>query len=116
MENFELLQKHLALCGIEMSNNLLKNQSLNLKNLAVALLLCLYISLISVLLNETNTFEEGTDIFFRIISIGSFGIIYEIIVWKTSKLFEFINSLAGIVQASEYGNFQCFNLDHCVYV
>lgn len=94
METFELLQKHLAMCGIR------QKHPFNVKNSTVVLLLCLYIVLISVLLNETNTFQECTDIFFRVISIGSFGIIYEIIAWKTLKLFEFIHNLAHTVQAS----------------
>lgn len=104
MQTFELLYKHLAWCGIKISQKPPNIYPFNVKNLAVSMLLCLYISSMSVLLDETSTFEEYTDTSFRAISIGSFGVIYEIIVWRTSKLLKFIESLSNVVKASELRN------------
>lgn len=51
---------------------------------------CVMVSLIVVLLSKANTFDDRTES----LSFGICGIVYANIVWKTSKLFEFINSLA----------------------
>lgn len=102
MEIFELIRKHLSMCGIEISHKSpSKNHSFNVKNSTVFILVCATASLIAVAFNDTDTFDEHIDILFRSISIGTSNIIYGIIIWKSSKLFEFINILAEIVKASE---------------
>lgn len=91
------------MCGIKISQKSPEIHSFNVINLTVFILLCLYVGCIALLLTDTEimTFNEYTDMFFRIGTIGTFGMVYEIIVSKMSKLFEFVNSLADIVQASE---------------
>lgn len=101
MESFELLRKYFARCGIANSQKSTKNHSFNIKNLTVLMLLCIDVSLIAIMLNEANTFDEITDIFFRCISGGTCGIIYVIIICNTSKLFKFIDSLEDTIHASE---------------
>ena len=106
MESFVLLRKHLAMCGIEISQKPLENHQINVKNSTVFILLCGNITLSALTINEMNTFKEYTDIVFRSVSIGVCGILYEIIVWKTSKLFKFINNLEDTVNTSKYYNLQ----------
>lgn len=101
MESFELLRNHLAMCGIAISQNTTKTHPFNVKNSTVFIVLCVTVSLIVISLNEANTFDECTDIVFRSVSIGTCGIFYGIIVWKTSKLFELVNSLAETVKPSK---------------
>lgn len=98
MEFFELIRKHLAMCGIEKST---KNHPFNVKNSTVFILIGVLITLTAVPLKEANTFNESTNILYQIVSNGSCAIVYEIIVWKTVELIEFINGLANIVEASE---------------
>lgn len=102
MESFALLRMHLQMCGIEVSNNTSKIHPFNVKNLKVFILVCATVSLIAISINEANTFDDYMDVLFRSVSMGACGIIYEIIVWKTTKLFEFINILAETVSNSEY--------------
>lgn len=52
-------------------------------------------------LNEANTIDECIDILFQSVSSGVLAIMYEIIVWRTAKLFEFINGLEDIINESE---------------
>lgn len=101
MESFELIRKHLAMCGIEISQKSPKNHAFNAKNVTVFILVSVSVSLIALTLNEADTFDECTDILYRSVSIGTSTILYVIIVWKTAKLFEFINALANIVNTSE---------------
>lgn len=102
MECFKSFRKHLAMHGIEISQKPLDNQrAFNVKNSTIFTLTHLYASLIGVLLNDSNTFGERTDIFFRIVTVVSLGMIYEIIVSKTKKLFEFIKSIDDAVLTSE---------------
>lgn len=101
MQSFELLQKHFALCGIEITQKSTKTHPFNAKNLTIFILLYVNVGLIGILLNEVNTFDEITDILLRSVSDGTCGIIYLIIIWKTSKLFEFISSLVDTVNSSE---------------
>lgn len=101
MPSFELLRWHFAMCGVEISQRSPKNHPFNARNLTVIVLLCMNVSSIVVLLNEANTFDEITDILFRSVSYATCGIIYSIIVWKTSNLLDFIDSLTDAVNASE---------------
>lgn len=78
----------------------MKPHPFNGKNSTVWVLLCIYVSFIAFLLTEVNTFVECTDILFRSVTISSFGMIYEIIVSRTNKLFEFINRVDETVQTS----------------
>lgn len=101
MEVFTLIQNHFATCGIAVTQKLQKTHPFNLKNLTVFILLCVFIILIAASLDETNTFDDFTDISFRCVSNSACNLVYAIIVWKTAKLFEFINCLADIVKLSE---------------
>lgn len=101
METFTLLRRHLAMCGITMSPQSSKNHPFNAKNVTICVLISVTVTLIVVLLNEPNTFDECTEILMRSVTIGTAGVIYVIIVWKTSKLCEFVNYLEAMVNASE---------------
>lgn len=102
MAVFALLRKHLAMSGIKISQQSPKTRPLNVKNSTICILICVTVTLMTISLNEANTFDESTDILFQSVSIGTCGIFYVIIVWKTSELFEIINGLADIVNTSEY--------------
>lgn len=101
MQYFELLRKHFAMCGIEISQRSSKTHPFSVKNSTIFILVCINVSTIAIMLKEAHTFDEYTDILFRSVSGGTCGIFYEIIVWKTPKLLEFINSLEDTVNTSE---------------
>lgn len=101
MDCFELLQKHLAMCAIDVSQKPAKNHPFNVKNLIVLISVCVTVALILGSWNEDNSFDEHTDLIFRSLSIGASAIIYAIIVCNTSELSAFINCLADTVKASE---------------
>lgn len=102
MEIFQLLRMHLEMCGIEVLKKSPKKYHFNAKNMTVFLLVWVIVSFILILLRETSAFDEITDILYRSVSIGAANILYIIIVWKTSKLCEFIDKSAHTVNASEY--------------
>lgn len=103
MEIFESLRKHFAMSGIAVSkNDAPKRHPFNGKNSIIFILFCVSVGLTTLSINDANTFDECTDIMFRSISAGVCGLIYAAIVWKTSKLYEFINILNVTVQESEY--------------
>lgn len=102
MEFFTLIRQHFAMCGIVVSRKTSYSHPFNLKNSKVFILASLFAILAAASLNEANGFDMHTNILFRSFSIGTCGILYEIIVWKTSQLFEFIDSSADIIGSSEY--------------
>lgn len=101
MELFALLRMHLEMCGVEISQNPPKSHPFNVKNSTVITFIFLYIALSFASLNEDTTFDECTDILLRISSYIISGMVYVIIVWKTSELVKFINNLADIISESE---------------
>lgn len=102
MESFASLRKHLVMCGIKIAQKSPKNHPINARNSIVFILLCVSTTLIAISLNEAKTFDESTDILFRSVSTGTCTILYVIIAWKTSKLYEFINGVEDIVKTSEF--------------
>lgn len=112
MDFFAILRNNLAMGGIKNLQKSTKIHPFNVINSTVSILLCATVSSIALSFNEANTFDECIDILYRSVSIGICGIIYEIIVWRTSKLFGIIDSLADTVNASELKysfEFQNFN-------
>lgn len=101
MEYFTIFRRHLAMCGIEVSKKSSKIHPFNVRNVSVFTLLCVSSTLIVLSLDETVSFDERTYFLFHSFSQGICGIIYEIIVWRSSKLFEFIDILADMVKESE---------------
>lgn len=101
MESFELLQTHLAICGIKISQKSSKNHPINVKNSTIFILVCAMVALHVISLKEADNFDECTDILFRCVSIGACNFLYVIVVLKTTKLFEFINRVADTVNESE---------------
>lgn len=97
MESFELIRTHLATSGIEISQKSLKTHSFNARNSTIFIFVCLNSSLTAATLGKASTFDECVDILFQSVSLGTCGIIYVIIVWKASKLFQFIDNLANTV-------------------
>lgn len=101
MESFNLFQKHLAICGIAISKEPPNRHPFNAKNLTIFFMGCAVINLSAASLLEAKAFDERTDILFQSVSFGVCILDYAIMVWKTSKLSEFINSLANAVTKSE---------------
>lgn len=101
MEIFKFIGQHLALCGIAISKESTKIYPFNAKNVTVFTLVFVFAILFVIMLNEANTFDECTDILFRTVSTATCGLVYLIIVCKTSKLFKFINDIAETVNKSE---------------
>lgn len=102
MESFALIRMNLAMGGIELSEKLPKTHPINAKNSTIFILICLTVSSIVGLLNESNTFDERTNILFQSVTFTVCAMIFLIIVWKTSNLSQFINSSVDIVEASEF--------------
>lgn len=101
MEFFTIFRKHLAMCGIEVPKKSPKTHPFNVKNVCVFTLLCVSSTLIVLSIDETVSFDERAYFLFHSFSQSICGIIYEIIVWKSSKLFEFIDKLGDLVKESE---------------
>lgn len=101
MDSLALLQKHLARCGIAIAQKSPTMQPINEKNSTICIVLCVDVLLNAMLLNEADTFDDYTNILFRSVSIGTCGIFYAIIIWKTAKLCEFIDSLADTIKESK---------------
>lgn len=99
MEIFALLRKHLTMCCIASPP---KKHSFNARNSAIITWVYLYVILSTAAIKEIDTFQERTDILFRISSFCTCGFNYLIIVWKTSELLEFINGLDDIIRASKH--------------
>lgn len=95
MELFILLRKHFAMSGIS------DREPLNAKNLTLFVLLCVTVTLMAASIEEAETYDECADILFQSISIGVCCIVYVIIIWKTSILFEFIERLDDTIKESE---------------
>lgn len=102
MESFELVQSHLEMSGIAISQKSPKDHPFNVKNSTIFILVCLYSILNASSLHEASSFVECTDILLTSVSMGTLAVVYEIIVFKTSKLFDFINDSADIVGEREY--------------
>lgn len=101
MELFALIREHLVMCGIEIPQKPPKSHPFNVKNSTVITFIFLYIFLSLASLNEDTTFDERTDISLRVSSYAISGMVYVIIVWKTSELVAFIDNLADIISESE---------------
>lgn len=89
------------MCGIEAPQKSPKTHPFNVKNVSVFALLCVSSTLIVLSIDETVSFDERAYFLFHSFSQSICGIIYEIIVWKSSKLFEFIDKLGDLVKESE---------------
>lgn len=100
MEFFTILRENLAESGIEISQKLPTIHPFNVKNSSICILICFTISLITGSLNEAISFDDSIYILNQCNTFGICGIIFAIIVWNTSELFEFINSLSNIVNRS----------------
>lgn len=98
MECFELIRKHLVMCGIEIS----KNRPFNVKNSLVFVILCGGSILIVLSLDESNDFVDYTNILFSGTASSIAAVIYATFICKTSKLSELINCLAEVIKESEY--------------
>lgn len=101
MENFDLIRNHLAMCGIPISKKTLQNHSFNVKNSTVIILVYIFVILSMSSLNEAHTFGESIDIFLHSLSQSFAGMIYVMIVRKTSEIIEFINGLEDIINQRE---------------
>lgn len=106
MESFSVFRKHLAMSGIiaqpSLLNLYLPSLKFNLKNLAVILFASFYGSSLTKFLNEANTFDEYTDLIYKLSSVIVFTLSYIIIIWETSELLGFVNDLEVAIAKSKY--------------
>lgn len=115
MEFFTVIRTHFGMCGIRSSKKSPKSLSFNLKNSTVFILACLSAALTAASLCEANGFDESTNIVFRSLSMFACNIVYGILVWNSSKIFKFIESVDNTVEASKYWNaYRCEICPHVI--
>lgn len=114
MEFFSIIRKHFGMCGIQSSRKSPKGHSINIKNSTVIIVSSLYAALTAASLSEANGFDESTNIVFRSFSMFACIIVYGIIVWNSSKIFEFIESVDDTVRASKYW-FRCKKSSYLIF-
>lgn len=103
MDCFALIRAHLAMGGIEISQkSSSKIHPFSVKNLTNILLNGVCSTLIALSLIKANTFDECSDILLKSLSVGLFNLVFIFIVSETSKLIEFIDRIADIVNESGY--------------
>lgn len=101
MDSIELLRNQIEMGGIKSSPEPSRIHPFNVKNLTFFMLMCVSVGSGIVAFNQANSFDECTDILFKTVSTGVWSVLYEMVVWKTSKLLEFVNNLANNVNESE---------------
>lgn len=89
------------MCGIATSKKSPKNRPFNVENATVLILIYVLVILSIAALNNVNTFNERTNILFHCLSQSFCGIIYGMVVWKTSEIVEFINDLDATINQRE---------------
>lgn len=74
----------------------------NIKNFAILFSLGLYSSLTMLaLLLEVETLSEYADAFFATVTTIHCSVMFAVLVWKTPKIFDLINSFETIIQNRE---------------
>lgn len=101
MENFALFRAHLAMCGIVERQSTKQSHPLNFKQIAIIASSLYGISTIK-LLDDASTFDEYTDIIYRVFFISIIFLSYVNIVWKSSILFGLIHRLEDIINKSKF--------------
>lgn len=101
MESLTLLRKHLAMSGINIHHSPENPCRFNLKNSTVIILVHCYMASFVKLIEEIKTFEEYLDAVYKLTFGIIFAISYIIIVWKTSDLLRFIDSLEDTIAKSK---------------
>lgn len=101
MESFTLFRKHLAMSGIVQQQSSQKSHSFNVKNSIVLILATIDGILLYNQLHVTNTFEDYTDTVYKVIFMCTIVTMYFITIWRSSKLFRFIDCLENGVNNSE---------------
>lgn len=101
MESFALFRKHLAMNGIILSQQSPRHlHSFNLKNSTIIILASLLGISVAKLSDAANTFEEYTDIIYRVASVMIFIIFYVNFVWNTPELVRFVDRLENSINKS----------------
>lgn len=93
MECFTLFRKHLAMSGINLKQSP--------KNSIVLVSVSLYLIAIVKLLDEAKTFDEYTNIIYRLFFVYLLFLFYLIVTWKTPQLYRFVNSLEYRINKSK---------------
>lgn len=98
---FQSIQKYFAILGINPPENIEK-RILNPKNtFGLIFFGALIISTDEFLFYEANTFQEYTDSFYATCTIALCGANFAIVVWKASKVIEFIENVQEIIRGRE---------------
>lgn len=95
---FQSIQKYFSILGIN-SSALRKNQVFNIRNvLTVFLFGVLSVSTTEFLVFEATSFREYADSFYSACTISLVGANFAVLMWKTAKVFTFIEELQNIIQ------------------
>lgn len=101
MEIYELVRKHLAMVGIDISKTARKKSPINVKNVTFLILTALSASSTAYSMKFTDKFDERTDMANQSVSFVAVGVCYAIVIWKTSELKKFMMNLTEAIKASE---------------
>lgn len=102
MESFTLFRKHLAMNGIILQRLPKNSNPFNLNNSAVIVLASLLGFSLTKLLDDASTFEDYTNIIYRMFIVIIFTIFYTNFVWKAPILFGLVSRLEAIINKSKW--------------
>lgn len=94
MESFVVFRKHLAMSGIIEQNSKKKSR--------VIALSCLYLIAVSKLLGEAKTFDEYTNVIYRVVFVCFMSLFYLIVVWKSPEFDRLIETLEDAVNKRKH--------------
>lgn len=94
MESFVVFRKHLAMSGIIEQKSKKKSR--------VIALSCLYLIAVSKLLGEAKTFDEYTNVIYRVVFVCFMSLFYLIVVWKSPEFDRLIETLEDAVNKRKH--------------
>lgn len=101
MESFALFRSYFAMIGIDLQPSSANSPRLNFRSLSVIVWSSLGGISINKLSNQANTFEEYTELVYRVMFAYFYTTCYVYIVWKTNELSELVFSLEDQIHTSE---------------
>lgn len=101
MESFTLYRKYFAMIGINLRRSPANSRRFNFRNLSVIVWSSLGGISINKVSSQTSTFEEYTELVYRVMFAYFYTTCYVYIVWKTNELSELVCSLEDRIHTSE---------------
>lgn len=102
MDFFALFRKYIAMNGIILQPSPNSFLQLNFKSSTILIFAILHLIAQAKRLDDANTFEEYTDIVYKVLFLAVFIIFYVYAVWRTPTIFGFINSLDDRIRKSKH--------------